>query len=149
MSAKCQKRTLVDHTSVKLMGSMHDLATDQPTAESSRCSGKFRSSSSAGANIVTLSDRALLLDIDQQLRDDLADSFYRGLRCGAASPDTGDQVPDSNLETGIASWGQATILFVSNCCHGRWNDDEDCIGDWNLLGWIIRRFGNCPGSRIG
>jgi len=42
--------------------------------------------------------------------DETAESFYNGLRCGAASPDTGDQVPDFNLETGITVWARQCRL---------------------------------------
>jgi hypothetical protein len=43
-------------------------------------------------------------------RHDLASSIRSGLRCVPASPDTGKRAPNSNLETGIASWGRPEDL---------------------------------------
>jgi hypothetical protein len=37
---------------------------------------------------------------------DLASSIRSGLRCVPVSSDTGKRAPNSNLETGIASWGR-------------------------------------------
>ncbi len=42
-------------------------------------------------------------------RDDLAASLYPWLRSASASPDAGKRTPDSNLETGTASWGRSLL----------------------------------------